>query len=232
MARQELGMNQVLLKAGDIGKLEVMHAQRQVGELEGKISATRNRYLQDARLEASKIAEELSSNRYKLDERQSVLGHTELTAPVAGVVKYLKVNTIGGVLRGGDELMQISPTDGDMVVEIKINPVDIGQLRTGLPVAVKLDAFDYAVYGILHGTLIYISSDTLAEQGANGQTSTFYRAQVRLDPPQNTINPKHAALVLKPGMTATVDIRTNTRSVLEYLAKPLFKSVGGALNER
>lgn len=231
-AQEELRMNEALLKTGDISRLEVMRAKRQVGELQGKINATRNKYLQDARQEAAKLAEDLSSNRYKLEERQSVLGHTVLTAPVAGIVKYLKVTTIGGVLRGGDELMQISPTDGGLVIEVKINPADVGQLRLGLPVAIKLDAFDYSIYGTLQGTLIYISSDTLVEQGANGQSSTYYRAQVRIGTDLNTANPKLANAVLKPGMTATVDIRTNSRSVLQYLAKPVFNAFTGAMNER
>ena len=234
MAKEELRMNEALLKTGDTSQLEVMRANRQVGELEGKINATRNKYLQDARAEAIKLSEDLASNRYKLDERQSILGKTVLTAPIAGVVKYLKLTTIGGVLRAGDELMQISPTEGEMVFEVKINPVDIGQLSTGLPVSIKLDAFDYSVYGSLEGTLTYLSSDTLVEQGPNGQTSAYYRAQVRLDEARAKLqpNPKLVDVALKPGMTATVDIRTGKRSVLKYLAKPIYKAFSGAMNER
>lgn len=77
--------------------------------------------------------------------------------------------------------MQISPTEGGMVFEVKINPADIGQLSTGLRGSIKLDAFDYSIYGSLEFTLTYLSSDTLAEQGVNGQTSTYYRALVRID---------------------------------------------------
>ena len=230
MAQQELEMNEALLKTGDTSRLEVMRAKRQVGELQGRASALRNKYLQEARQEATKLAEELSSSRYKLEERRSVLDHTALTAPVAGIVKVLKVNTIGGVLRAGDELMQISPTDGAMVLEIKLNPVDIGQLKTGLPVAIKLDAFDYSVYNSLSGTLSYLSADTLVDQGANGQAVPYYRAQVRIIPAE--AGAKLAGVELKPGMTASVDIRTDSRSILNYLAKPVFKAFGGAMNER
>lgn len=232
MAREELHMNESLFKTGDTSRLEVMRSRRQVAELQGRSNAVRNKYLQEARQEATKLEEELSSNSYKLEERQSVLGHTELTSPVAGIVKYLKINTIGGVLRAGDELMQISPTEGGMVIEIKVMPVDIGQLNSGLPVAIKLDAFDYTTYGTLQGTLSYISSDTLTEQGGNGQAITYYRAHVRVDEDKARVNPKLAHVALKPGMTATVDIRTNRRSVLQYLAKPVFKAFGGAMNER
>ena len=234
MALEELRMNEALLKNGDTSRLEVMRAKRQTVEIEAKINATRNKYLQDARAEATKLAEDLAAMAYKLDERRSVLGHTVLTAPIAGVVKYLKVTTIGGVLRAGDEMMQISPTEGGMVFEVKINPVDIGQLQLGLPVAIKLDAFDYSVYGNLEGTLVYLSSDTLVEQAANGQSNSYYRAHVNLDADKarSHPNPMLAAVVLKPGMTATVDIRTGQRSVLKYLAKPIYKAFGGAMNER
>lgn len=234
IANEELRMNEALLKTGDTSQLEVMRAKRQVSELDGKINATRNKYLQDARAEATKLSEDLASNSYKLDERKSILSKTVLTAPIAGVVKYLKLTTIGGVLRAGDELMQISPTESEMVFEVKINPVDIGQLSTGLPVSIKLDAFDHSIYGSLEGTLTYLSSDTLAEQGADGQTSTYYRAQVRIDAERAKThpNPKLASSNLKPGMTATVDIRTGKRSVLKYLAKPVYKAFGGAMNER
>jgi adhesin transport system membrane fusion protein len=230
-AQEELNMNESLLQTGDISRLEVMRARRQVGELQGKINAARNKYRQDAMQETTKLVEEISSSRYKLEERQNILGHTELTAPVDGVVKYMNITTVGGVLRAGDELMQISPTHGDKVIEIKVNPVDIGQLKTGLPVAIKLDAFDYSTYGTLQGMLSYISADTLVEQVGSGQT-TYYRAHVSLDEEKNKSNVKLADVSLKPGMTATVDIRTNSRSVLKYLAKPVFRAFGGAMHER
>ena len=112
----------------------------------------------------------------------------------------------------------------------------LGQRRliSGLPVSIKLDAFAYSIYGSLEGTLTYLSSDTLAEQAANGQTNTYYRAQVCIDAARAKThpNPKLASVELKPGMTATVDIRTGQRSVLKYLAKPFYKAFGGALNER
>lgn len=230
LAREELQMNQALLKGGDVSRIEVMRALRQVTDIEARLNELRNKYLQEARTEVTRLEDELSSQRYKLDERRSVLEHTDLIAPVAGIVKYLRINTVGGVLRAGDELMQISPTESDMVIEAKVNPVDIGQLELGLPVQVKLDAFDFSVYGMLVGKLTYISSDTLVEQGPNGQSMSFYRVQVRLEDQQS--NQALARVALKPGMTSTIDIKTRTRSVLRYLLKPVIKTFSGALNER
>jgi adhesin transport system membrane fusion protein len=230
LAREELQMNQALLKGGDVSRIEVMRALRQVTDIEARLNELRNKYLQEARTEVTRLEDELSSQRYKLEERRSVLEHTDLIAPVAGVVKYLRINTVGGVLRAGDELMQISPTESDMVIEAKVNPVDIGQLELGLPVQVKLDAFDFSVYGMLVGKLTYISSDTLVEQGPNGQSLSFYRVQVRIEDQQS--NQALARVALKPGMTSTIDIKTRTRSVLRYLLKPVIKTFSGALNER
>ena len=229
-AQHEYELNKKLFTTGDTSQLEVMRAQRQVTELQGRINSVRNKYLQDARAEAAKVAEELSTNYYRLEERQSVLDHTTITAPVAGIVKYQRVTTIGGVLRQGDELMQISPTDTERVFEVNINPADIGQLKAGLPATIRLDAFDNSIYGVLHGTLLYISSDTLTEQGPNGQANTFYRAKVSLHADKH--NPKLSAAMLKAGMTATVDLKTGGRSVLKYLIKPIYKAFGGALTEK
>lgn len=230
LARQELEMNQSLLKSGDVSRVEVMRALRQVGDLEARLNELKNKYEQEARTEVARLEDELASQRHRLEERRSVLEHTDLAAPVAGIVKYLRVNTVGGVLRAGDELMQISPTESEMLIEARINPADIGQLELGLPVQVKLDAFDYSVYGMLTGKLTYLSSDTLVEQGANGQSMSYYRARVNLDPKQT--NPMLAKVELKPGMTSTIDIKTHTRSVLRYLMKPVIKTFSGALNER
>ena len=229
-AQHEYELNKKLFTTGDTSQLEVMRAQRQVTELQGRINSVRNKYLQDARAEAAKVAEELSTNYYRLEERQSVLDHTTITAPVAGIVKYQRVTTIGGVLRQGDELMQISPTDTERVFEVNINPADIGQLKAGLPATIRLDAFDNSIYGVLHGTLLYISSDTLTEQGPNGQSTSSYRAQVKIDAVQ--LNQALAKVALKPGMTATIDVKTKSRSVLRYLLKPVIKTFSGALNER
>ena len=231
-AQHELELNKKLFTTGDTSQLEVMRAQRQVTELQGRINSVRNKYLQDARAEAAKIAEDLSTNYYRLEERQSVLDHTTITAPVAGVVKYQRVTTIGGVLRQGDELMQISPTETEPVFEVNINPADIGQLKAGLPATIRLDAFDYSIYGVLHGTLRYISSDTLTEQGPNGQANTFYRAKVSLHADDAKKHPKLTAAMLKPGMTATVDLKTGGRSVLKYIIKPVYKAFGGAMTEK
>lgn len=230
LAKEELQMNERLLAGGDISRVEVLRARRQVSDIQSRLLDIRNKYLQDARAEAAKQEEEISSQRYRQEDRRYALAQTQLAAPVDGVVKYLRVTTVGGVLRAGDELMQISPTDGESLLELKVNPADIAQLRTGMPANIRLDAYDYAIYGSVQGELVYISSDTLQEQGPNGQSQTYYRARVRVLP--TAANPKLQPIVLKPGLTATVDILTGQRSVLNYLMKPITRGLTGALNER
>ena len=230
LVTEELSMNQALFATGDVSRLEVMRSQRQLVELEGQISQLKNAYHQNAQQEASEIESEYSSARFKLEERQSVLDHTQLLAPVSGIVKSLKVNTLGGVLSPGEELMHISPA-GEVLIEIKLNPIDIGQLHLGMPVSIKVDAYDFSIYGNLNGTLEYISSDTLVEN-EGGRSNVFYLAQIKVFEPALQPQNKLAQQVLKPGMTVTVDIQTGTRSVMQYLAKPILRAFSGALTER
>lgn len=230
MAREELLMNETLFNSGDVARVEVLRAKRQVSEMQMKISQAKNQYLQEAVQEVAKLEEDISSSHYKMDERADVLNNTRLLSPVDGVVKVLRVSTVGGVLRAGDEIMQITPVEDAMMMEAKITPTDIGQLKVGMPAAVKIDAYDYGIYGTLVGSLIYLSPDVLVEQGANGQSTSYYRAHIKLSAQQ--INPKANLILLKLGMTGTVDIQTGSRSVFRYITKPIFKSFSGALNER
>jgi adhesin transport system membrane fusion protein len=230
IAEEMLSINQTLAKDGDISRMDVLQAKRDVAQLKGDLMGVKNDYYQTAQEEAVRLQAELASSRYQLDQRRSVLSHTELTSPATGIVKYLSVNTLGGVLRAGDELMQISPTDDDMIIEVKVNPVDIGLLEIGLPVSISLDAFDYSIYGTLAGSLIYISSDTLVEE-VSGQSQTYYRVNVQIDNDALIANPRLANVELKPGMTVNASIRTGKRTVLRYLLKPINRGFYGALSE-
>lgn len=234
LAEDELAMTQRLFEYGDISRSEVMRAQRQVLDLRQRINGARNKYFQDTRTEVAKLEDELSTSRYKRDERQNILRHTDLLSPSDGIVKYVRITTVGGVLKPGDELMQISPVDDELLVEIKVNPADVGLLRTGLPVTLRFDAFDSSIYGNVKGSLRYISPDTLSEQGGDGQSQIYYRAQVAIDwaathaQSANRIQPQD----IRPGLTATADVLTGTRSILNYLIKPVSRAFSGALNQR
>ena len=238
MAMQEKRMNDNLFKSGDVSELDVLRAKRQVTEIEGRIAATKNKYLQDTRTEMTRIEDELSSQNQKLNGAESLLSHTDIMAPMDGVVKTLKIHTLGGVLRPGDELMQIAPVGDALLLEAKVPPSDIGQLVKGQVVLITLDAYDYSIYGNLKGELIDISPDTLSDNNAqgslvnapNGQPSVYYKVNIRIAKDQD--NPKVNAIEIKPGMTASIDIRTGTRNLLTFLLKPVIKTLGTSLNER
>jgi adhesin transport system membrane fusion protein len=230
LSMEEYELTYRLFDSGDVSRVELMRAERQVVELRQKRDGIRQKFRTDARKEVARIDEELGTQLSKRRERQSILGHTDIVAPLDGVVKYLRINTLGGVLRAGDELMQISPTEGGYVIEAKVNPTDIGKLKLGLPVAARFDAFDYTIHGTLTGRLTYLSSDTLTEQGAGGQSNIYYRAHVLMDARQ--FNPKLSLEQLKPGMTATLDFQTGKTTVLAFVAKPILRAFSGALTQQ
>jgi adhesin transport system membrane fusion protein len=230
LAKDELSLNEKLFENGDVSKLDIMRAKRQVSDIEGKINYTKNKFIQDAQLEVTKLQDELKSQEFKLEQRQDILEHTTIKSPIDGVVKLLKFNTVGGVIRNGEELMQISPSNTELLIEVKINPSDIGQIRKGLVASIKVDAFDYTIYGALNGTLEYISADSLNEQLSNGEAANYYKARIRINRKQT--NKKFLLTQLKPGMTSSVDIQTGSRSVLRYLTKPISKAFEGAASER
>lgn len=233
LSQEEFNMNKRLLQSGDISQTEVMRAERQVLDIQSRINSVRNKYFQDTRLELAKLEDELSASRNRLTERENVLQHTEMVSPMDGVVKLVRITTVGGVLRPGDELMQISPLEDELLVEIKINPTDVGQLELGLPVSLRFDAFESNIFGKVPGVLRYISPDTLSEQGQSGQTQAYYRALVALDwEAFKASNTKIRAQDIKPGMTATADVLTGKRSVLSFILKPITRAFSGAMTQR
>lgn len=230
LAMEEYELTLRLFDTGDVSRVELMRAERQVVDLRQRRDGIRQKYRTEARKEVARIDEELSSQISKRRERHSILGHTDIVSPMDGVVKFLRINTLGGVLRAGDELMQISPTEGGYVVEAKVGPADIGQLTIGMPVAVRMDAFDFTIHGALQGRLVYLSSDTLSEQGASGVPTVYYRGHVLLDPEQS--NMRLSLEQLKAGMTASIDIQTGRSSVLAYIAKPILRAFSGAMSQK
>jgi adhesin transport system membrane fusion protein len=230
IAVRELNMNQPLLKSGDVSLADLLRIERQIAELEGQMTNRRNKYLQDSQAELTKAEEELATVRQSLVQRQDQLTNTELKAPVNGTVKNVRITTRGGVLRAGDELLQIVPTDDTLLVEARVKPADVAFLAPGQAVNVKIDAYDYTVYGSLDGRLTYISADTLSEDMRQGEQA-YYRVQVKTNSPRFSRRPQES-LQLQPGMTATIEIRTGSNTVLKYLLKPIVKTLDESLSER
>lgn len=230
IARRELDMTEPLLQSGDVSMADVLRLQRQMAELEGQMTNRRNKFQQDSQTELTRTEEDLTGVRQTLLQRQDQLANTVMTAPVRGKVKNVRVTTRGGVLRPGDELMQIVPLDDALLVEARVKPADVAFLRVGQEVNVKIDAYDYTVYGSLKGQLTFISADTLSEDTRQGEPA-YYRIQVQAET-QRFDRQMHESIQLQPGMTATVEVKNGSNTVLNYLLKPLIKTLNQSLSER
>jgi multidrug resistance efflux pump len=234
LVREELTLGQSLLASGDIGTAEVIRLQKQVADLKGQITNRRNKYFQDAQADMTKAQEDLSTQQQALAERAAIFERTEITAPADGLVKNIQLTTPGAKVRPGDVIMELLPTGGALIVEAKLKPADIAWVRIGLPAAIKLDAFDYSIYGALKGEVRYISPDALSEKTQSGE-AIYYRVQIRLDETalaQRNRDRSGKAVEIQPGMTATVEIVTGSQTVLAYLTKPVTKTLSESLGER
>ena len=231
LAQQELAMNQPLEKMGDISKADILRLKRAVNEARNQYETTKNKYLQDASAELNKAQEDLNAQEQIMADREQLLSHTDILAPSDGIVKNVKFTTLGGVVRQGDEILQILPTGSDLIVEAKIRPADMANIKSGLPVKVKLDAYDYAIFGTMDGKVSYVSADTLQEETKAG-LSTYYRVKVSIAEKDFKSGELVRGIEVRPGMTATVDIQTGKRSILAYLLKPITKTFTEAFGER
>jgi adhesin transport system membrane fusion protein len=151
---------------------------------------------------------------------------TAITSPIDGIVKNLHANTIGGVIKAGEPIMEIVPLHERLQIDAKLNPMDRGYVQLGQKAMVKLSAFDYTTYGGLEGDVILVAPDTT--MGPDNQP--FYRVVVQTD--RAYLGEETAKRIITPGMQATVDIHTGTRTVIEYLVKPVLKLRHEAFRER
>lgn len=230
LAEAELKMNLPLEKYGDISKADILRLQRAVNEAKTNLVNARNKYFQDASAELNKAQEDLNAQEQSLRDRAELLDHTDIVAPMAGIVKNIKVTTLGGVVRQGDEILQILPTEDDLVVEAKVKPADMAAMKVGLPAKVKLDAYDYSIFGSMKGTVTYVSADSLSEETKTGPM-TYYRVKVNIL--ESEYKGKAATdIEVRPGMTATVDIKTGSRSILSFILKPITKTFTQSFGER
>jgi membrane fusion protein, adhesin transport system len=230
IVQKELQMTRPLLKTGDVSATEVLRLERQIADTQAQITNRKNKYFQDTQAELSKALEDLAGVQQIMAQRKDQLTQTELRAPLHGIVKNVRVTTRGGVIRPGEEVMQIVPLEEDLVIEAKVSPADIAFIKTGMKATVKIDAYDYTIYGDLSGSLSYISADTLSENLQQGE-QPYYRVQVKTDGRRFSGRPDQQ-LDIQPGMTSTVEIKTGSNTVLKYLSKPVIKTLNQSLGER
>ncbi|MFM8463171.1 MAG: HlyD family efflux transporter periplasmic adaptor subunit [Burkholderiaceae bacterium] len=230
LAQRELAMTSPLLKTGDVSQADVLKLERQVADLQAQITNRQNKYLQDAQAELSRAEEELAGVQQILAQRADLVSRTELRAPTRGVVKNIRMTTLGGTLKPTEELMQIVPIQNELLVEARVRPSDIAFIHTGQPASVKIDAYDYTIYGWLNGKVSYLSADTLTDDLKQGEPA-YYRMQVQAEQ-KHLGRQAGAAIQLQPGMTVSVEVKTGKSTVLRYLAKPITKTLQEAMVEK
>lgn len=230
LAEEELSSLEQLEKTGDASRTEVLRARRQAADLRASSTNKRNAYRQEAQTELARSRSELEQAEQVLTQRREALDATRLRAPMSGTVKNVRITTLGAVLKAGEELMQIVPSDEPLIVEAKVKPADVAFVRRDLPANVNLDAYDSAIYGSFKGHVTYISPDTLVEENQRGEQHPYYRVHIQIDKMPESNQAK--AMEILPGMTSSVQIITGHRTVAQYLLKPLRRINSEALVER
>lgn len=230
LARKKLSLVEELLKSGDVSGTELLNAQQAANDAEARLINRRNKFFEDARLELTKVEDEIAQSEQVLTRRDKERQDAVFISHVAGIVKNVRVTTVGGVLRAGEEIMQIVPVDDSLIIEAKVIPADIARVKPGLTANIRFDPFDYTLFGSVPGKVDYVSADTLKEDSARGK-EIYYRVHVTPTAhPVTTSTGK--VLAILPGMTAQVDIQTGERTLMDYLLKPLRKTLAESFGER
>ena len=244
LAQHELNVTRPLLDSGAVSDIDILRLEREVVRVQGELNrakATQARSLsaikeaqnkqKEVRLNmTNKWRQQLADSSSKLDALtkaaeglQDKVKQADIRAPVRGTVQQLHVNTVGGVVSPGRDVVDIVPLDDKLIIEARIPPKDIAFIKQGQKATVRFTAYDFAIYGGFIATVTHISADTITDEKDN----TYYL--VRLMTEQATLNQD---LLIIPGMTAQVDIVTGKRTVLMYLLKPLLRASATALHER
>ncbi len=226
----ELKLYQTLLKEGDMGAMEMNKLKKQIVDVKGQMAAKQNKYFQESSAELTKTEEELSTRTQELEEKKFNLEHSSIVAPINAIVKNIIITTQGAKVRPGDVILELVPSNDKLIVEAKFNPKELSFIKLGQKAAVKLDAYDYSIYGIFHGVVSYISPDALTEKTQKGD-ELYFRVQIELDT-KELMAKNGKKIEISPGMTADVDIITGEKTVFDYLTKPITKTLSESFQER
>ena len=247
LANEELRITEPLAQQRVVPKSDFLKLQREVNDLRGELEQVRlsvprveasiresnqrvasalSTFRSDAQKDLNAVRAELAGLREVIAAGEDRVRRTEVRSPVRGTIKQLKVNTIGGVVQPGADLVEIVPLEDNLLVEAQVRPADIAFLRPGLPATVKITAYDFAIYGGLKGVVEDISADSIF----NEKGESFYRVRVRTE--ESQLGTPDRPLQIIPGMTAQVDVLTGHRTVLQYLLKPLLRARERAFTER
>lgn len=228
LINRELRLTSSLVARGAASDVEVLRLKRQANDLQSKLNDTQNQYDVKAREDLAKANAEAASQRSVIIGRADSLKRTVIVAPVKGIVKDVKINTVGGVIPQRGDLMEIVPLDEQLMIEAQIAPRDVAFITPGQRAVVKLTAYDYNIYGGLEGKVAFISPDTIQDEVHRDKY--YYRVYVRTEK-DYLVNKKGKHFPAYPGMIAMAEIHTGSKTIMEYLVKPLNRAKE-ALRER
>ena len=201
--------------------IDVTKARKAFSDAEAQLNDIVTKVKLERAAEYSETLEKLGTLRQQLKLSEDQLARTTLVAPLRGVVNKLSVTTIGGVVRPGEEILQIIPMDEELFIDTRIAPKDIANVKLGQAATIKLSAYDYTIYGSLDGTVHFVSADTFKDE-RQPEAEPWYKVTLRVDLAHLT--ERQRGLEIRPGMQATVELHTGAKTVLRYLLKPLYKS--------
>lgn len=234
---RELSLTEPLVNQGVMSEVELLRLRRQSADMQSRMAERRNRYLTDASNEWVRVESELAQTRENALAREDAFKKTVIRAPMDGIVKYVQQTTLGSVIQSGQSILEIVPVKDDMLVEAYVKPSEVAFLKVNQAAIVKLTAYDFNKYGGLEAVLDHISADTLRDENKARRPGDapvnleegYYRILVRII--DSRLERHGMRMDATPGMTATVEIKTGQKTVLEYLLRPL-QSVNQALRER
>ena len=221
LKEEEFASNQSLVESGDIGRNKILKIDREIVDLKGKILNIKNKFFQAAQEEMTKTAEELSIRKEMLTEKKVTLNRSEIISHMDAIVKEIIITTKGAKVRPGDVILELVPLGQELIIEAKLKPTDISFIKKGQRASVKLDTYDFSIYGSFDGKVEYISPDTIIEKTSRGD-EYFFKVLISLDH-SDLFTKKGTAINVTTGMGAQVDIITGSRTVLHYLTKPVIK---------
>lgn len=247
LLQKELALTRPLVAQGAVSEVEVLHLERQASQMQGDIATIKQTipkaqsklqevhfelrenqlsFFNEAKSELNEVLAELESVSATAIALEDRLRRTNVRSPVAGTINRLLVNTVGGVIQPGMDLVEIVPLEDTLVIEARIKPADIAFLRPNQEAKVKFTAYDFTIYGGLDAKLEHISADSISDDKGN----SFYLVRLRTN--QNYLGPETAPLPIIPGMVASVDILTGRKTILAYLLKPVLRAKYMALREQ
>ena len=210
----------------EAAKFSLPRLQYAIEEYKDKKTEAKQTFINDAKKELNKVVAEISTLKTQQIEFNDQVDRTMVKSPVTGIVQKLYVNTVGGVIKPGADLVEIVPTTDKLYLEIKIKPKDIAFIHPGAVAKVKISAYDYSIHGGLTGHVINISPDTITDK----KDKTFYTIKVRTE--KNYLGTQEHPLNIIPGMTVSVDIVTGKKTIMQYILKPILKSKQYVFSER